>query len=127
VPYSTVIPSECYEGQPYGALESMAVGTPVVASCLGGLAEIIEDGITGNLVPPGNPSALAVAMREMWVDKGQAAKMGEQAWSYARASTLPPRRSWGGSARFTSSFSHRRDETAAEAVPPRSESQSSRQ
>ena len=65
----TVMPSECYEGQPYGALESMAVGTPLVASRLGGLAEIVEDGVTGVLVPPGDPTALAAAMRDIWADE----------------------------------------------------------
>jgi glycosyltransferase involved in cell wall biosynthesis len=85
----TVMPSECYEGQPYGALESMAVGTPLVASRLGGLAEITEDGVTGVLVPPGDPGALAAAMREMWTDKGRAPEMGAQAWSYARQHFAP--------------------------------------
>jgi D-inositol-3-phosphate glycosyltransferase len=41
------------------ALESIAVGTPVVASRVGGLAEIVRDGIDGFLVPPDDPKALA--------------------------------------------------------------------
>jgi glycosyltransferase involved in cell wall biosynthesis len=67
----------------------MAVGTPLVASRLGGLAEITEDGVTGVLVPPGDPGALAAAMREMWTDKGRTAEMGAQAWSYAREHFAP--------------------------------------
>jgi glycosyltransferase involved in cell wall biosynthesis len=85
----TLMPSEWFEVQPFGALESMAVGTPLVASRLGGLAEITEDGVTGVLVPPGDPGALAAAMREMWADKGRAAAMGAQAWSYARKHFAP--------------------------------------
>ena len=41
------------------ALEAMACGTPVVGSNIGGLKEIVQDGITGFLVPPGNPDVLA--------------------------------------------------------------------
>ena len=85
----TVMPSECYEGQPYGALESMAVGTPLVASRLGGLAEIVEDGVTGVLVPPGDPAALAAAMRDIWADKRRASEMGVQAWIHAREHFAP--------------------------------------
>ena len=51
----TLMPSCWYEGLPFGALESMAAGRAVVASRLGGLAEIVDDGITGLLVPPRDP------------------------------------------------------------------------
>src|SRR5581483_12075708 len=85
----TVMPSECYEGQPYGALESMSVGTPLVASRLGGLAEIIEDVVTGALVPSGDPVALAAAMRERWDDRVSTAEMGMLAWEYARQHFAP--------------------------------------
>lgn len=85
----TVMPSECYEGQPYGALESMAVGTPLVASRLGGLAEIIEDSVTGFLVRPGDPAALAAAMRRMWADPTRTAEMGARAWDSARECFAP--------------------------------------
>src|SRR5581483_7087480 len=76
----TVMPSECYEGQPYGALESMAVGTPLIASRLGGLAEIITDGVTGALIPPADPGALAAEMRSRWADRTGTTKMGVLAW-----------------------------------------------
>ncbi len=54
------------------ALEAMAVGTPVVAARVGGLAELVEDGASGLLVPPEDPTALAAALarlagdRELW-------------------------------------------------------------
>ena len=85
----TIAPSCCFEVQPFGVLESMAVGRPVVASRLGGLAEIVNDGATGSLVPPQDPTALAAAMRELWDDKARAAEMGERAWHYAREHFSP--------------------------------------
>ena len=47
------------EGGPTVALEAHAVGTPVIGSRIGGLAEIVEDGVNGLLVPPGEPCRLA--------------------------------------------------------------------
>jgi glycosyltransferase involved in cell wall biosynthesis len=42
--------------------EAMAAGTPVVATRVGGLAEVVDDGVTGLLVEPGAPDALAAAI-----------------------------------------------------------------
>ena len=55
-------PSMWFENGPTIALEAMAVGTPVVASRIGNLAEIIEDGITGRLVAPGDVDGWAQAL-----------------------------------------------------------------
>jgi glycosyltransferase involved in cell wall biosynthesis len=54
-----------YEGSSLAVLEAMASGTPVVGSAVGGTDELIEDGRTGLLVPPGDPGALAAALRRL--------------------------------------------------------------
>jgi glycosyltransferase involved in cell wall biosynthesis len=53
--------------EPFGTVlaEAMAVGTPVVATRVGGLAEVVEDGVTGRLVDPGRPDQLAAAVLEV--------------------------------------------------------------
>jgi glycosyltransferase involved in cell wall biosynthesis len=50
--------------EPFGTVlaEAMAVGTPVVATAVDGLAEVVDDGVSGLLVPPGSPAALAEAI-----------------------------------------------------------------
>ena len=64
-----VLPSVWYEGLPVAVLEAYATGTPVIASGIGSLAEIVEDGVTGLLVSPGDAEGLAARMR--WaVDHG---------------------------------------------------------
>lgn len=61
-------PSRTLEGGPTVALEAMGVGTPVVATRIGALAELITDGVNGRLVPPGNWRALAKAIEEIAVN-----------------------------------------------------------
>jgi glycosyltransferase involved in cell wall biosynthesis len=59
-----VLPSH---SEPFGTVlaEAMAVGTPVVATAVDGLVEVVDDGVTGRLVPPGEPAALARAVLEV--------------------------------------------------------------
>ena len=53
--------------EPFGRtiVEAMAIGTPVIATAVGGPAEIVEDGVSGRLVPPRDPAALAAAALEL--------------------------------------------------------------
>lgn len=57
-------------------LEAMASGLPVIATAVGGLSEEVEDGVTGLLVPPGNPSAIVAAVRSLIADPVRRAAMG---------------------------------------------------
>jgi glycosyltransferase involved in cell wall biosynthesis len=57
-----VVPSTCADGYPLAAIEALCLGVPVIASAIGGLPEIVRDGVDGVLVPPGDVVALADAM-----------------------------------------------------------------
>jgi glycogen(starch) synthase len=68
-----VVPS-LYEPFGFVALEAMCLGTPLVAARSGGLAEIVRDGETGWLVPPGDPAALAARVVDVLSDPRAAAR-----------------------------------------------------
>lgn len=74
-----VVPSICYENAPLSVLEPMACGTPVVASAIGGIPELVRDGVDGLLVEPGVATSLAAALRALTADKARAGKMGAAA------------------------------------------------
>ncbi|HEV3407293.1 MAG TPA: glycosyltransferase family 4 protein [Gaiellaceae bacterium] len=61
------------------ALEAMASGTPVVASAVGGLPEVVEDGVTGFLVEPGNVEELRARLTEVLADRRLAERLGRNA------------------------------------------------
>jgi glycogen(starch) synthase len=71
----TVLPSE-YEAFGLVLLESLAQGTPVIASRVGGIPEFIEDDRSGLLVPPGQVGPLTDAMRRLWADPALARRLG---------------------------------------------------
>lgn len=58
-------PSQWYEGMPRVVIESFAVGTPVIASCIGCYPEMIKDGEEGALFPAGDASALRIRLRDL--------------------------------------------------------------
>src|SRR5207244_9685546 len=73
-----VMPS-LFEGLGVAALEAMAAGKPVVATNVGGLAESVIDSVTGLLVPPRDPRALAEAVGKLVGDRSLAGEMGKRA------------------------------------------------
>ena len=73
-----VLPSLA-EGLPLAIMEAFALGRPVVASSVGGVPELIEDGVTGRLVRAGDASALADAIRGVLDDRTAAARLGSAA------------------------------------------------
>jgi D-inositol-3-phosphate glycosyltransferase len=81
-----VVPS-LYESFGLVALEAMACGTPVIASRVGGLQHTVEDGVTGFLVPAGDPDALAEKLRRVLVDSELRERLGANARQKARAYT----------------------------------------
>jgi len=74
-----VIPSICPENFPYSVLEAFAVGKPVIASRIGGLPEMVENGGTGLLVEPGDPADLAKKMACLAENRALLREMGENA------------------------------------------------
>jgi glycosyltransferase involved in cell wall biosynthesis len=67
------------EGMPRALLEAMAMARPVVASTVGGMAEVVDHRQTGLLVPPDDVGALERALRELVVDHTHAAELGARA------------------------------------------------
>ena len=73
------------EGIPMAVAEAMALAVPVVASSVGGVPEIVADGATGFLVPPGDPAALAAATAPLLEDEALRRRLGERARARALA------------------------------------------
>jgi sugar transferase (PEP-CTERM/EpsH1 system associated) len=69
--------SSLWEGMPNAILEAMAAGLPVVATAVGGTPDVVVDGVTGFLVPPRDPSALAKALATLVRDPDLRRRMGQ--------------------------------------------------
>jgi glycosyltransferase involved in cell wall biosynthesis len=65
------------DGLPNVVVEALSQGVPVVATRVGAIAEAVEDGVHGRLVPPGNPGALAAAIEALAGDPGTRHRFGE--------------------------------------------------
>jgi glycosyltransferase involved in cell wall biosynthesis len=70
-----------YEGLPTAIAEAMAVGVPVVATAVNAVADLVEPGVTGLLVPPQRPDLLASAVRHLLDSPAEAARMARAARS----------------------------------------------
>lgn len=84
-----VVPSTCYENAPMSVLEPMAAGAPVVASAIGGIPELIEDGLSGLLAPPGDVAELARALTRLRDDAALATRLGVAARERVREHFSP--------------------------------------
>lgn len=79
-----VVPSH-YESFGMVALEAMACGTPVVASQVGGLAFLVQDGITGFVIPDGEPEILGNRLKEIILNADLRDRLGQQAHLLAQS------------------------------------------
>ncbi|MGN6868371.1 MAG: glycosyltransferase [Solirubrobacteraceae bacterium] len=79
-----VLPSR-REGSPLALIEYMALGASIVATAVGGVPELIEDGVHGLLVPPCDAEALADAIERLLEDRALAASLGHAAQERQRA------------------------------------------
>ena len=78
-----VAPSH-YESFGLVPLEAMAMGTPVIASAVGGLTHLVQNGKSGYLIPPRNPSALAERICQLLHSPQERIQMGEYGKNYAK-------------------------------------------
>jgi glycosyltransferase involved in cell wall biosynthesis len=74
-----LLATRCYEGFPSVILEAMSHGKPAICPALGGLPEIVTDGVTGLLYEPGNAAALADRVRQLWRDPALGGRLGQAA------------------------------------------------
>lgn len=80
---AVVLPSEWYENAPMSVLESFALGKPVIGAHIGGIPEMIEEGLNGWCVPSGDTDALAERLREVsMMDTNILENMGKAAREY---------------------------------------------
>jgi glycosyltransferase involved in cell wall biosynthesis len=75
---ASVLPSS-WENFPHTVVEALAVGCPVIATAVGGVPEVVRDGVNGLLVSPGDPGALAAAIARFFADDVLRARLHEAA------------------------------------------------
>jgi glycosyltransferase involved in cell wall biosynthesis len=84
----TVVASR-YDNFPTTVLEAMSYGSPLVATRIGGIPEMVEDGVHGLLCPPGDAPELAAAIRRLLDDPALAARLGAQAAAHCHRTYHP--------------------------------------
>jgi len=84
--------SSLTEGSPMALLEAMAARVPVVATAVGGIPEIVQDGESALLVPPRDPAALATALARALSEPEQSRRRAEQAFSALKERHSPQAR-----------------------------------
>ncbi len=77
VALDVAVSSSAFEGSPLAVMEYMESARPIVATRVGGVPDLIEDGVNGLLVEPGDVAGLAAAIRRMLADPEAARRMGE--------------------------------------------------
>lgn len=87
-----VFPSLWYETFGLTILEAASQGVPAVATNIGGQSSLVQDGITGRLVPPGDSAALAASLRELLSDPAALRRMGAAARAAFESSDCAPSR-----------------------------------
>ena len=78
------LPSYGSEGVPQGIMQAMACGLPVVATPVGAVAEAVQDGVTGFMTPPRDPTALAATLAPLMADSDLRKRMGEAGRIFAQ-------------------------------------------
>ena len=81
---SVVVVPSFMESCPYSLIEAMALGKPIVASNVPGVTDMVSDGVSALLVPPGDPHALAGALQRILSDETLAHRLGAAAAQQAR-------------------------------------------
>lgn len=75
----SVLPALKREGLPKSVIESMAYAVPPIVTDTGGSAELVEDSVSGFVIPPNDPQAIAERITRLWRDPARAAVMGQRA------------------------------------------------
>jgi len=83
------VPSRWYENMPLAVLEAFASGLPVVGTSLGGVPELIDPGVDGQIVPPNDPGALGEALAGLVGDPKEAFAMGRRGREKAEREFAP--------------------------------------
>jgi glycosyltransferase involved in cell wall biosynthesis len=86
-----VLPSTWFEGFPIVLVETMLRGIPIVCSRIGGLQDIVDDGVSGLLFEPGNSEQLADKIKYLWDKPELCKKMGQEGRKKALREYTPDR------------------------------------